>query len=173
MRQDNRLCLKRSWTGDAICRQDADQRSLGAGSKRRRGRCRRRALSAAFSSLSPAAPPRTSPVQSGLALFERDCGVRVCDPRDRHSLEMQPLRTSQLRGAPHVAAVLAGTGTSENFLLAASRKLARHFIGVRDDEIDHCPHQPLSPTRGNFLDSRTGSLAEETQASNATSCRSG
>ena len=69
---DNRSCLsarwsvnpmprkrRRNWTGDAFCRQDADHSfmlrardrlSLGAGSKQRRARCRRRAVPAAFSS---------------------------------------------------------------------------------------------------------------------------
>ena len=66
-------------------------------------------------------------MQNRLALFVRDCELRVCVPthsRDCHLLKVQRLRTSQLRGAHHGAPVPAGTRTSEKILLAASTKPA-------------------------------------------------
>ena len=73
-------------------------------------------------------------MQSGLALSERDCELRVCDPtdlRDRH-LKVQRLRTSQLRGAPHGALVPAGTGTSEQILVAAESRQDSRLEGRND-----------------------------------------
>ena len=72
-------------------------------------------------------------MQGRLALFERYCRHRVCDPgdsRDRHLLKMQRLRTNQLRRcAPHGTPVPAGTRTSQHLLLAASRKSTRSQRG--------------------------------------------
>ena len=66
-------------------------------------------------------------MQSGLALSERDCGLRVCDladSRDRPLLKVQRLRTRELRSAPRRAGP-AGTRTSDQIVWATGRAPAR------------------------------------------------
>ena len=112
-------------------------------------------------------------MQSGLALSERDCGLRVCDladSRDRHLLKVQCLRTRQFRGAPHDAPVLPALEPVNKFCWQpAERQQDNGRSEWRNDEFDadavpfqprfllqellfaHCPHRLRSPIRGNFL----------------------
>ena len=169
---------RRIWTGDALAHMQttswtsARRRSTFLGrSKQRRGRCRRRAVPAAFSfaedclrslsELLPAALPRKALVQSGLAMSERDCGLRVWDPTDERSPPTQRAASANKPAQESGAPVPAGTGTSEQILLAASRKPARQPIGgeKRRTRCRRCAIPAAVLTPGTYLCSLSASAS--------------
>ena len=208
---------RRSWTGDAFCRQDADHNlmdiceqeiefpwvpvpnndELGADAAPFQPRCLLQEILFAHCPYFP------QPRLRGNLLCRADwlClrGIAGCECSIQpirevcRLLKVQRLRTSQLRGAPHGAPVPVGTGTSEQILLATSRKPARQSTGGEKRRIRcrRCVIPAAILTPGAYLCSLSALvslthsrkfpeqiglalyLSEESQASSATSCRSG
>ena len=180
----------RSWTGDAFCRQDADTAAWISASKR--------------STLAPSNDADAVPFQPRFLLQEivfAHCPYLPQPFLRGNLLSIQEIATysrcniceQASSGERSTAPVPAGTGVCQHIVLATGREPARQCsVGVEKRKIDadavpfqlwflhqelmfaHCPHQPCTSNRENFLNrSDLLSLSEESQALSATSCRSG
>ena len=157
-----------------MCEQEIDFLEVPAPTPSRR---RRRALPTAFSSTGDylrslsVLPPSRASKETSCAELEgvQVASVRSYDSRDRHFLKLQRLRTSPGERFT-VRRSLPAPEPANKFCWQPAESQQHNRPDERNDEFDaaavpfhprsslqehtfvHCPHRPLSPMRGNFLD---------------------